>query len=177
MVKFGNAKKGAATLNDLHNYDDLYVGMPVSGRGIAEGATLVSMPTFKEIIDPEDPEKKRKKRVVDKQMTISAPVTEDATNAVFAFTPLIQAVATLTKDSKTLTEVSGSIDLKAGMVVVDARFPAATKVISVTPVKGAVGFFNIEMSAPATATAANAVLRFRPAASTTGNARGAAPAR
>jgi hypothetical protein len=177
MVKFGNAKKGAATLNDLHNYDDLYVGMPVSGRGIAEGATLVSMPTFKEIIDPEDPEKKRKKRVVDKQLTISAPVTEDATNAVFAFTPLIQAVATLTKDSKTLTEVSGSIDLKAGMVVVDARFPAATKVISVTPVKGAVGFFNVEMSAPATATAANAVLRFRPAASTTGNARGAAPAR
>ncbi|MEY4133605.1 MAG: hypothetical protein RL592_1663 [Verrucomicrobiota bacterium] len=177
MVKFGNAKKGAATLNDLHNYDDLYVGMPVSGRGVPEGATLVSMPTFKEIIDPEDPEKKRKKRIVDKQMTISAPVTEDATNAVFAFTPLIQAVATLTKDSKTLTEVSGSIDLKAGMVVVDARFPAATKVISVTPVKGAVGFFNVEMSAPATATAANAVLRFRPAASTTGNARGAAPAR
>jgi len=177
MVKFGNAKKGTSTVNDLHNYDDLYVGMPVSGRGIPDGATLVAMPTFKEIIDPEDPEKKRKKRVVDKQLTISAPVAEDSTNAVFAFTPLIQAVGTLAKDSKVIDDVSGSIDLKPGMIVVDARFPVATKVISVSPVKGAVGFFNVEMSAPATATAANAVLRFRPAASSTGNSRGAAPTR
>jgi len=176
-VKFGSAKKGTNTINDLHNYTDLYVGMPVSGRGIPEGATITAMRTEKEIIDPEDPEKKRKKKVNDKQMTISAQVTEDVTNAVFAFTPLIQAVGTLAKDSKTLSEVSGSIDLKAGMVVVDARFPVATKVISVTPVKGAAGFFNVEMSAPATATAANAVLRFRPASSSTGNSRGAAPVR
>jgi hypothetical protein len=177
MVKFGDAKKGANTVNDLHNYDDLYVGMPVSGRGIPDGATLVTMPTFKEIIDPEDPEKKRKKRIVDKQLTISAPVAEDSTNAVFAFTPLIQAVGTLAKDSKTIDDVSGSIDLKPGMIIVDARFPLAAKVISVTPVKGAAGFFNVEMSAPATAAAPNAVLRFRPAASSTGNARGGAPVR
>lgn len=90
MVKFGNAKKGTNTVNDLHNYDDLYVGMPVSGRGLPDGVTLVAMPTYKEIIDPEDPEKKRKKRVIDKQLTISAPVLEDSTNAVFAFTPLIK---------------------------------------------------------------------------------------
>ena len=135
------------------------------------------MPTFKEIVDPDDPAKQRKKRVVDKQLTISAPVTEDATNAVYGFVPLIQAVATLAKDSKTLSEVSGSIDLRPGMVVVDARFPVATKVISVTPVKGVAGFFTVEMSAPATAAAPNAVLRFRPAASTTGNSRGAAPVR
>ena len=177
MVKFGSAKKGAATLNDLHNYDDLYVGMPVSGRGIPEGATLVSMPTFKEIVDPEDPEKKRKKRVVDKQLTISAPLTDDAPNAVFAFTPLIQAVATLAKDSKTLTDVSGSVDLKPGMFILDNRFPAATKVVSVTPNKAAAGFFTVEMSAPANAAGANVVLRFRPAGSTTGNSRGAAPVR
>jgi hypothetical protein len=97
MVKFGSAKKGAATLNDLHNYDDLYVGMPVSGRGIPDGAILTAMPTFKNIVDPEDPEKKRMKRVTDKQLTISAPLTEDTLNAVFAFTPLIQAVGTLAK--------------------------------------------------------------------------------
>ena len=177
MVKFGNAKKGTNTVNDLHNYDDLYVGMPVSGRGLPDGVTLVAMPTYKEIIDPEDPEKKRKKRIVDKQLTISAPVLEDSTNAVFAFTPLIQAVGTLAKDSKVIDDVSGSIDLKPGMIVVDGRFPLATKVISVTPNKAAAGFFTVEMSAPASATAANAVLRFRPAASTTGNSRGAAPTR
>ena len=177
MVKFGNAKKGTNTVNDLHNYDDLYVGMPVSGRGLPDGVTIVAMPTYKEIIDPEDPEKKRKKRIVDKQLTISAPVLEDSTNAVFAFTPLIQAVGTLAKDSKVIDDVSGSIDLKPGMIVVDGRFPLATKVISVTPNKAAAGFFTVEMSAPASATAANAVLRFRPAASTTGNSRGAAPTR
>jgi hypothetical protein len=177
MVKFGSAKKGTNTVNDLHNYDDLYVGMPVSGRGLPDGVTLVTMPTFKNIIDPEDPEKKRMKRVIDKQLTISAPVLEDSTNAVFAFTPLIQAVGTLAKDSKIIEDVSGSIDLKPGMIVVDGRFPLATKVISVTPNKAAAGFFTVEMSAPASATAANAVLRFRPAASSTGNARGAAPTR
>ena len=177
MVKFGDAKKGAATLNDLHNYDDLYVGMPVSGRGIPDGTTLVALPTFKNVVDPEDPEKKRMKRVVDKQMVISAPVTEDSTNVVFAFTPLIQAVGTLAKDSKVIDEVSGSIDLRSGMVIQDARFPPATKIVAVTPTKTSPGFFTVEMSAPANAAAANAVLRFRPAPSSTGNARGAAPAR
>ena len=155
MVKFGNAKKGTNTINDLHNYDDLYVGMPVSGRGIPEGATVTAMRTEKEILDPDDPEKKRKKRVIDKQMTISLPVAEDSTNAVFAFTPLIQAVGTLAKDSKIIEDVSGSIDLRPGMIVVDGRFPVATKVISVTPNKAAAGFFTVEMSAPATAAGAN----------------------
>jgi hypothetical protein len=177
MVKFGNVKKGTNTINDLHNYDDLYVGMPVSGRGIPEGATVTAMRTEKEIIDPEDPEKKRKKKVNDKQMTISAQVTEDVLNGVFAFTPLIQAVGTLAKDSKVIEDVSGSIDLRSGMLIQDARFPAATKIISVTPTKGAPGFFSVEMSAPANAAAANAVLRFRPAGSSTGNSRGAAPVR
>ena len=177
MVKFGSAKKGTNTLNDLHNYDDLYVGMPVSGRGIPDGATVISMRTEKEIIDPEDPEKKRKKKVNDKQLTISAQLTEDSTNAVFAFTPLIQAVGTLTKDSKSITEVSGSIDLRAGMMILDARFPAGAKVVSVVPNKAAVGFFTVEMSAPATAAGANAVLRFRPAQTGSGSSRGAAPTR
>lgn len=177
MVKFGNSKKGGTTLNDLHNYDDLYVGMPVSGRGIADGATLTAMPTYKEILDPEDPEKKRKKRVIDKQLTISAPLKEDALDAVYAFTPLIQAVGTLAKGMKLIEDVSGSIDLKPGMLIQDARFPAATKVVSVTPNKAMVGFFTVEMSAPATAAGANVVLRFRPASSSTGNARGAAPTR
>ena len=177
MVKFGSAKKGTNTLNDLHNYDDLYVGMPVSGRGIPDGATVISMRTEKEIIDPEDPEKKRKKKVNDKQLTISAQLTEDSTNTVFAFTPLIQAVGTLAKDSKSITEVSGSIDLRAGMLILDARFPAGAKVVSVVPNKAAVGFFTVEMSAPATAAGANAVLRFRPAQTGSGSSRGAAPTR
>jgi hypothetical protein len=80
-------------------------------------------------------------------------------------------------DSKIIEDVSGSIDVKTGMIVVDGRFPVATKVISVTPNKAAAGFFTVEMSAPANATAANSVLRFRPAASSTGNSRGAAPTR
>ena len=177
MVKFGNGKKGTNTLNDLHNYDDLYVGMPVSGRGIPDGATLTALPTFKNIVDPEDPEKKRMKRVIDKQLTISAPLTEDSLNAVYAFIPLIQAVGTLAKDSKTIEDVSGSIDLRSGMLIQDNRFPAGTKVISVTPVKTSPGFFNVEMSAPATAAGANSVLRFRPAGSGAGSNRGAAPTR
>ena len=177
MVKFGDAKKGATALTNLHNYNDLYVGMPVGGRGIPEGAILTAMPTFKNIPDPEDPEKKRMKRVVDKPLTISAPVLEEVTNVVFSFTPLIQAVGTLAKDSKVLDEVSGSVDLKAGMIIQDARFPVATKVVTVTPTKTSPGFFTVEMSAPATASAANALLRFRPAGSSTGNARGGAPAR
>jgi len=177
MVKFGNSKKGTNTLNDLHNYDDLYVGMPVSGRGIPDGATLTAMPTFKNIVDPEDPEKKRMKRVVDKQLTISAQLTEDALNAVYAFIPLIQAVGTLAKDSKTIEDVSGSIDLRSGMLIQDNRFPAGTKVVSVTPNKTSPGFFTVEMSAPATAAGSNAVLRFRPAGSGASSNRSGAPAR
>ena len=177
MVKFGSAKKGTNTVNDLHNYSDLYVGMPVSGRGIPEGATITSMRTEKEIIDPEDPEKKRKKKVTDKQMTISAQVTEDSLNTVFAFTPLIQAVGTLAKDSKTIEDVSGSIDLRSGMLIQDNRFPAGTKVVSVTPDKASPGFFTVQMSAPATAAGANSVLRFRPAGSGAGSNRGGAPTR
>jgi hypothetical protein len=177
MVKFGNGKKGGNTVNDLHNYDDLYVGMPVSGRGVPEGAVLTAMPTFKNIVDPEDPEKKRMKRVVDKQLTISVPLTEDSLGAVFAFTPLIQAVGTLAKDSKTIEDVSGSIDLRSGMQIQDNRFPAGTKVVAVTPNKASPGFFTVEMSAPATAAGANSVLRFRPAGSSAGNNRSAAPTR
>jgi hypothetical protein len=177
MVKFGNSKKGTNTINDLHNYDDLYVGMPVSGRGIPDGAVLTSMPTYKEIIDPEDPEKKRKKRVIDKQLTISAQLTEDALNAVYAFTPLIQAVGTLAKDSKTIEDISGSVDLRSGMVIQDNRFPAATKIVSVTPNKASPGLFTVEMSAPSNAAGANVVLRFRPAGSGTAGSRGAAPTR
>lgn len=177
MVKFGNGKKGTNTLNDLHNYDDLYVGMPVSGRGVPDGATLVAMPTFKNVVDPEDPEKKRMKRVVDKQLTISAPLTEDSLNAVFAFTPLIQAVGTLAKDSKIIEDISGSIDLRSGMQVQDNRFPAGTKIVAVTPNKATPGFFTVEMSAPATAAGANVVLRFRPAGSGAASNRSGAPAR
>jgi hypothetical protein len=177
MVKFGSGKKGANTLNDLHNYNDLYVGMPVSGRGVPDGATLTALPTTKEIIDPEDPEKKRKKRVIDKQLTISVPLTEDALNTVYAFTPLIQAVGTLAKASKTIEDVSGSIDLRSGMVIQDNRFPVGTKVVAVTPNKASPGFFTVEMSAPATAEGANSVLRFRPAGSGAGSNRGAAPTR
>jgi len=177
MVKFGNGKKGGNTVNDLHNYDDLYVGMPVSGRGVPDGAVLTAMPTFKNIVDPEDPEKKRMKRVVDKQLTISVPLTEDSLGAVFAFTPLIQAVGTLAKDSKTIEDVSGSIDLRSGMQIQDNRFPAGTKVVAVTPNKASPGFFTVEMSAPATAAGANSVLRFRPAGSSAGNNRSAAPTR
>jgi len=177
MVKFGNGKKGGNTVNDLHNYDDLYVGMPVSGRGVPEGAVLTAMPTFKNIVDPEDPEKKRMKRVVDKQLTISVPLTEDSLGAVFAFTPLIQAVGTLAKDSKTIEDVSGSIDLRSGMQIQDTRFPAGTKVVAVAPNKASPGFFTVEMSAPATAAGANSVLRFRPAGSSAGNNRSAAPTR
>ena len=177
MVKFGNGKKGGNTLNDLHNYDDLYVGMPVSGRGVPDGAVLTAMPTFKNIVDPEDPEKKRMKRVVDRQLTLSVPLTEDSLGAVFAFTPLIQAVGTLAKDSKTIEDVSGSIDLRSGMQIQDNRFPAGTKVVAVAPNKASPGFFTVEMSAPATAAGANSVLRFRPAGSSAGNNRSAAPTR
>ena len=177
MVKFGNGKKGGNTVNDLHNYDDLYVGMPVSGRGVPDGAVLTAMPTFKNIVDPEDPEKKRMKRVVDRQLTLSVPLTEDSLGAVFAFTPLIQAVGTLAKDSKTIEDVSGSIDLRSGMQIQDNRFPAGTKVVAVAPNKASPGFFTVEMSAPATAAGANSVLRFRPAGSSAGNNRSAAPTR
>ena len=177
MVKFGNGKKGTNTLNDLHNYDDLYVGMPVSGRGIPDGAILTAMPTFKNIVDPEDPEKKRMKRVIDKQLTLSVPLTEDSLSAVYAFVPLIQAVGTLAKDSKTIEDVSGSIDLRSGMLIQDNRFPAGTKVVSVAPDKKSPGFFTVEMSAPATAAGANSVLRFRPAGSGAGSNRGGAPTR
>jgi hypothetical protein len=135
------------------------------------------MPTFKEIIDPQDPAKQRKKRVIDKQLTISAPLTEDSLNAVFAFTPLIQAVGSLAKDSKTIEDVSGSIDLRSGMLILDSRFPPGTKVVAVTPNKASPGFFTVEMSAPATAAGANSVLRFRPAGSGAGSNRAAAPTR
>ena len=117
------------------------------------------------------------KRVIDKQLTVSVPLTEDALNAVYAFIPLIQAVGTLAKDSKTIEDVSGSIDLRSGMLIQDNRFPAGTKVVAVTPDKKSPGFFTVEMSAPATAAGANSVLRFRPAGSGAGSNRGAAPTR
>ena len=177
MVKFGSGKSGGNTIDNLHNYDDLYVGMPVSGKGVAVGATLLTMPTFKNIPDPDDPDKKRQLRVVDKQLAISAPLTADSVSAVFAFAPLIQAVGSLAKDSKTIDDVSGSIDLTSGMVIMDGRFPPATKVVAVVPNKLSPGFFTVEMSAPANAGGANTMMRFRPADSSAGNNRGGAPSR
>lgn len=115
--------------------------------------------------------------MIDKQLTISVPLTEDALNSVYAFTPLIQAVGTLAKASKTIEDVSGSIDLRSGMLIQDNRFPVGTKVVAVTPNKASPGFFTVEMSAPATAEGANSVLRFRPAGSGAGSNRGAAPTR
>lgn len=190
LVKFGNAKKGEALIGDLvpnggtlrdrkptgegrpADFDDIYVGMPVSGKGIAKDAVVLELPTFKDVKKGELTE-----RVMVKPMKISVPITDDVTNAVYTFTPLIQAVGSFNKDSKTINDVSGSVDLKSGMLIQDNRFPAGTKIISVTPVKGAVGFFTVEMSAPANAAGANAVLRFRPASSSAGNSRGAAPVR
>jgi hypothetical protein len=154
------------------DFDDIYVGMPISGKGVPKDAVIVELPTFKEVKEGD-----LTKRVTVKPMKISAPITEDLTNTVFTFTPLIQAVGTLAKDSKTIDDVSGSIDLTAGMIIQDARFPAGTKVISVTPTKASPGFFTVEMSAPANAAAANAILRFRAAPSTTGNSRSATPTR
>ncbi len=190
LIKFGSAKKGEALISGLMpnggelraktkdgdgrpaDFDDIYVGMPISGKGVPKDAVIVELPTFKEVKEGD-----LTKRVTVKPMKISAPITEDLTNTVFTFTPLIQAVGTLAKDSKTIDDVSGSIDLTAGMIIQDARFPAGTKVISVTPTKASPGFFTVEMSAPATAAADNAILRFRAAPSTTGNSRSAAPTR
>ena len=190
LIKFGSAKKGEALISGLmpnggelrgktaagdgrpDDFADIYVGMPISGKGVPKDAVIVELPTFKEVKEGD-----LTKRVTVKPMKISAPITEDLTNTVFTFTPLIQAVGTLAKDSKTIDDVSGSIDLTAGMIIQDARFPAATKVISVTPIKVSPGFFTVEMSAPANAVAANAILRFRAAPSTTGNSRSAAPTR
>jgi hypothetical protein len=190
MVKFGNGKKGEALLADLTpnggalrgatptgggrpaDFDDIYVGMPVSGRGIPKDAVVVELPTYKDVKEGE-----LTKRVSVKPMKISAALTEDVTNVVFTFTPLIQAVGTLAKDSKTIEDVSGSIDLRSGMLIQDNRFPAGTKVVAVAPNKASPGFFTVEMSAPATAAGANSVLRFRPAGSSAGNNRSAAPTR
>jgi hypothetical protein len=198
LVKFANAKKGESNLYELTprggekrppklpagtkpapeeflpaDFDDIYVGMPVSGKGVPKDAYVVELPTFKEVKNKDG----LTERFGVRPMKISAPITDDSTNVVFTFTPLIQAVGSISKDSKSITEASGTIDVAAGSTIQDARFPTGTKVVSVTPSKTVPGFYTFEMSAPATATAANAVLRFRPAASTTGNSRGAAPTR
>jgi hypothetical protein len=95
----------------------------------------------------------------------------------FSFTPLIQAVGTIAKDSKTIDDITGLVDLKSGMIVQDNRFPPGTKIVAIIPNKASPGFFTVEMSAPASAAGANVVLRFRPAGSGAGGSRGAAPTR
>jgi hypothetical protein len=184
LVRFGNSKKGEDTLTNLFpnggtlrngvpdDMADIYVGMPVSGKGIPDGAYVVEVPTFKDVKEGDFT-----KRIPVKPMKISAVVSQDTLNGVFSFTPLIQAVGTLAKDSKTIEDVSGSIDLRSGMQIQDNRFPAGTKVVAVAPNKASPGFFTVEMSAPATAAGANSVLRFRPAGSSAGNNRSAAPTR
>jgi hypothetical protein len=194
LVKFGSAKKGGSLIYDLTpnggsfgdrkavpaggegrlapDFDDIYVGMPISGKGVPEGAVVVEMPTFKDVKEGE-----LTRRVGVRPLKISAVITEDSTNVVFAFTPLIQAVGTLAKDSKTIEDISGSIDLRSGMVIQDPRFPVGTKIVAVTPNKASPGLYTVEMSAPATAAGANSVLRFRPAGSSAGNNRSAAPTR
>jgi hypothetical protein len=147
--------------------------MPVVGKGIPEGSFVVELPTFKDIAK----EGEITRRVGVRPMKISTTITDDSTNVVFAFTPLIQAVGTFVKDSKVIEDVSGSIDLSSGMIIQDGRFPPGTKIVSVTPTKASPGFFTVEMSAPATAAGANSVLRFRPAGSGAGGSRGAAPTR
>jgi hypothetical protein len=197
LVKFADAKKGEPHLYELTpnggskerpklaagvkpapeeylpgDFNDIYVGMPVSGKGVPKDAFVVELPTFKDVKDGE-----LTKRVGVRPMKISAPITEDSKNVVFTFTPLIQAVGSINKGSNSITEASGAIDIASGFIIQDGRFPVGTKVVSVTPSKTAPGFFTFEMSAPATAAAPNAVLRFRPAGSSTGNSRGAAPVR
>jgi hypothetical protein len=188
IIKFGDGKKGEPTIHNMtpnfaggvrgngtvEDFDDIYVGMPISGKGVPPGAVVVENPLYKDIKDAAgDP-----KRVQVRPMKISMPLTEDSTNVAFTFTPLVQAVGTLAKDSKTIEDVSGSVDLKTGMIVQDNRFPAGTKIMAIVPNKNTPGFFTVEMSAPATAAGANVLLRFRPASSgAAAGSRGAAPTR
>ncbi len=187
LIKFGSGKKGTALLNDLtpnfagnpradgrlQDFDDIYPGMPVSGKGVPKDAVVVEGPLFKDVMG----EDKIPKRTQTRPMKISAPLTDDVVNGVFTFTPLIQAVGTLAKDSKTVEDVSGSVDLRSGMLIQDGRFPVGTKIVAVVPNKSSPGLYTVEMSAAATASAANVVIRFRPAASTTTSNRAGAPAR
>ncbi len=155
------------------DFDDIYPGMPISGKGVPAGAVVVENPLYKDIKGENgDP-----KRVQVRPMKISMPLTDDSVNVAFTFTPLVQAVGTFAKDSKTIEDVSGSIDLKTGMIVQDSRFPAGTKIMAIVPNKTSPGFFTVEMSAPATAAGANTVLRFRPAGSGATSNRAGAPAR
>jgi hypothetical protein len=187
VIKFGSGKKGTALINDLtpnfagsprpdgrlQDFDDIYPGMPVSGKGVPKDAVVVEVPLFKDIMG----EDKIPKRTQTRPMKISALLDEDSTNGVFTFTPLIQAVGTLAKDSKTIDDVSGSVDLRSGMLIQDGRFPVGTKIVAVVPNKASPGLYTIEMSAAATASAANVVLRFRPASSGAASNRTSAPGR
>jgi hypothetical protein len=187
LIKFGSALKGTTLINNLTpsfagnvrgngtivDFDDVYVGMPISGPGIAKDAVVVEGPLFKDV----KKEDGRSERQQTRPMKISAPLTEDVADGVFTFTPLVQAVGTITKDSKTIEDLSGSVDLHSGMLVQDGRFPAGTKIVAVVPNKASPGLYTVEMSAPAINSGANVVIRFRPGAtSATGN-RSAAPAR
>jgi hypothetical protein len=187
VIKFGSGKKGTALINDLtpnfagnprpdgrlQDFDDIYPGMPVSGKGVPKDAVVLEVPLFKDIVG----EDKIPKRTQTRPMKISALLAEDSTNGVFTFTPLIQAVGTLAKDSKTVDDVSGSVDLRSGMLIQDGRFPVGTKIVAVVPNKASPGLYTIEMSAAATASAANVVLRFRPASSGAASNRTGAPSR
>jgi len=187
VVKFGDGKKGEPFIHNMTpnfagsvrgngtvvDFDDIYSGMPIEGKGVPKGAYILESPLYKDVKD----EKGVSNRIQVRPMKISVPLTEDSQDITFAFIPLIQAVGTVAKASKTMVDVSGTFELLPGMIIQDARFPVATTVTSVTPIKASPGFFTVEMSAPATAAADNAILRFRAAPSTTGNARGAAPVR
>jgi hypothetical protein len=187
LIKFGSGKKGTALINDLTpsfaggvrgngtivDFDDVYVGMPISGRGIAKDAVVVEGPLFKDIKKEDGTSTRQQTR----PMKISVPLAEDVTNGVFTFTPLIQAVGTLAKESKTIEDVSGSVDLRSGMLIQDGRFPAGTKIVAVVPNKASPGLYTVEMSAAATTSAANVVIRFRPGATTTTGNRSGAPTR
>jgi len=187
LVKFGDGKKGEPLIHNMQpafaggvrtngtvvDFDDIYPGMPISGKGVPAGAVVVENPLYKDIKGEDgDP-----KRIQVRPMKISMPLTEETTNVAFSFTPLIQAVGTIAKDSKTIDDITGLVDLKSGMIVQDNRFPPGTKIVAIIPNKASPGFFTVEMSAPASAAGANVVLRFRPAGSGAGGSRGAAPTR
>ncbi len=187
LIKFGSAKKGEALIVDLApafaggvrgngtivDFDDIYVGMPVSGRGVPKDAVVVEGPLFKDV----KKEDGTSTRLQTRPMKISAPMTEDVTNGVFTFTPLVQAVGTLAKGSNTIEDVSGSLDLRSGMLIQDGRFPAGTKIVAVVPNKASPGLYTIEMSAAATTSVVNAVIRFRPGATTATGNRSSGPTR
>lgn len=149
MLKWGTVAKGGTTITNLHNYDDLVVGMQINAKQLEPGTEIAALPV------------RDKDGKITTPLKITKPALADGANVVLSFRPLIQVVGSIAKGSKTIEELSSATELRVGMAPQGKGIAPGTLITKVIEGKGGKRD-SVELSKETTSDEVNALFRFKP---------------